>query len=489
MNSKTANGIHTCVSTGNPGLDEVLSGGFTPNRLYLIEGDPGSGKTTLGLQYLLEGVKNGETVMYVTLSETTEELAAVAASHGWSLDGIHVVELVPSERALESDAQYTMFHPSEVELNETTKAVLDKVEEHKPTRIVFDSLSEMRLLAQNQLRYRRQILALKQFFVGRNCTVVLLDDRTAEQSDIQLQSIAHGVLTLEQLSPNYGAERRRLRVMKFRGKRYRGGYHDFVIRQGGIDIFPRLIAAEHHSAFSQQLLLSGNAGLDALMGGGINPGTSTLLIGPAGAGKSSLGMQYVVAAANRGQKSCVFIFDESINTYLTRSAGLGMDLAPYIENKQVTLQQVDPAELSPGEFAGAVRAAVAKHGPRVIVIDSLNGYLNSMPEEDFLTVQMHELLTYLGQIGVNTFLVVAQAGLIGAMSAPIDVSYLADNVILFRYFESKGAIRQAISVIKKRSGNHERTIRELSMSGAGIKIGEPLLRFSGILQGTPTFDE
>ncbi len=475
------------VATGIPGLDSILGGGFTANRMYLIEGDPGSGKTTLALRFLLEGARLGEKGLYVTLSETKEELDGVAASHGWTLDGFTVCELIPSEENLLPEAQTRMFHPSEVELSETTRAVLNEVEKSKPTRVVFDSLSELRLLAQNSLRYRRQILALKQFFAGRNCTVLLLDDRTADGKDQQLHSLAHGVVTLEQLAPEYGAERRRLRVIKFRGAKFQGGYHDFVIVRGGLEVFPRLVAADHHTAFDAGKFLSGLPAFDALVGGGLDRGTSVLLMGPAGCGKSSLAVQYAVAAAARGEKAALFTFDESLLTLYARAAGLGMDLWGDVQAGRVLVRQIDPAELSPGEFAHAVRRSVENDGVKIVVIDSLNGYMNAMPEERFLTIQLHEILSYLGQRGVVTFLVVAQHGLLGAaMRSPVDASYLADTVVLLRYFETAGRLRRAISVVKKRSGMHETTLREFRLGGDGFWVGDPLDNFHGVLTGVPT---
>jgi circadian clock protein KaiC len=475
------------VATGIAGFDDILRGGLTPNRLYLVEGDPGSGKTTFAIQFLLEGARVGDRGLYVTLSETVDELRGVATSHGWSLDNLDLCELIPSEESLLPDAQTRMFHPSEVELSETTKTVLTEVERSKPARVVFDSLSEMRLLAQNPLRYRRQILALKQFFVGRQCTVLLLDDRTSDVSDLQLQSLAHGVVTLEQLAPEYGAERRRLRVIKMRGKPFRGGYHDFCIRHGGLEVYPRLVAAEHHRPFAAGQLKSGLASLDALVGGGMDRGTSTLLMGPAGSGKSTIAVQYAVAAARRGERASLFVFDESLGTLQARAAGLGIDVKAQIDAGKILVQQVDPAELSPGEFAHEVRRSVEKSGASVVVIDSLNGYLNAMPEERFLTIQLHELLTYLGQLGVVTFLVVAQHGLLGSnMQSPVDASYLADTVILLRYFETAGRLRRAISVVKKRSGRHEDTLREFRLSATGLWVGEPLENLHGVLTGTPT---
>jgi len=477
------------AATGIEGFDDVLGGGLTPHRLYLIEGVPGSGKTTLALQFLMEGVQRGEPVLYITLSETEEEIRQVAASHGWSLDGIAIRELVPSEESLRPAEQYTMFHPSEVELSETTKAILADVERVKPTRVAFDSLSELRLLAGNPLRYRRQILALKQFFTGRQCTVLLLDDMTSTQQDLQVHSIAHGAVRLEQLYPEYGAERRRLIVLKMRGMRFRGGYHDYIIKRGGIEVFPRLVAGEHRREPSLDKLPSGIAEMDALLGGGIERGTSTLIVGAAGTGKSSLAAQFVVAAAARGQTSALFIFDESLHTLLTRCAGLGVDLRSHLDAGRVTVQQVDPAELSPGEFAHAIRRAVEDQGVAIVVIDSLNGYINAMPEERFLIVQLHELLTYLGQANVAAILIGAHQGLIGGpMITPVDASYLADAVILMRYFEAKGEVRQAISIVKKRGGAHERSIREFRLEAGRISVGEPLKNFRGVLTGVPQYE-
>jgi circadian clock protein KaiC len=477
------------AATGIAGLDDILDGGFTPYRLYLLEGVPGSGKTTLALQFLLEGVRRGESVLYVTLSENEEELSEVATSHGWSLDGITVRELVPGEDTLRPDEQYTMFHPSEVELSETTRNILADVERLKPSRVVFDSLSELRLLAGNSLRYRRQILALKQFFAGRNCTVLLLDDLTSATHDLQVQSIAHGVLRLEQLFPEFGAERRRLIVQKYRGVRYRGGFHDYIIRRGGIQVFPRMAVGKRRPDALSEKLASGIAEMDNLLGGGVERGTSTLIVGGAGTGKSSLAAQFVAAAAARGQRSAMFIFDESINTLLTRARGLGIDLAAHVAESRVTVQQVDPAELSPGEFAHAIRRAVEEQDVAVVVIDSLNGYLNAMPDERFLIIQLHELLTYLGHAGVATLLIGAHQGLIGSqMVAPVDASYLADAVILMRYYETEGEVRQAISVMKKRGGAHERTIRDFRMESGRIVVGQPLREFRGILTGVPQLD-
>ncbi|NDZ14550.1 circadian clock protein KaiC [Variovorax sp. WS11] len=471
---------------GVPGLDDVLGGGLTAHRLYLLEGAPGAGKTTVAIQFLREGVVHGEPVLYVTLSETAHELQGVAESHGWDLKGIEVREMLPAQDALEPDDQYTMFHPSEIELGEKTLRILADVDKIKPTRVVFDSLSELRLLAGGSLRYRRQILALKQFFTGRQCTVLLLDDLTAADQDLQVQSIAHAVIRLEQLNPDYGASRRRLVVTKYRGKEFRGGYHDYKIARGGLHVFPRLVASEHTPPMTQTRIPSGLVALDDLLGGGIEKGTSTLFVGAPGTGKSSVAVQFAITAAKRGECAALFIFDESINTLRTRCEGLGMDLGPYIDSGHIRVRQVDPAELSPGEFVHEIREAVEQHEATMVVIDSLNGYLNAMPDERFLIVQLHELLTYLGQNGVATMLVGAQHGLIGMqMQTPVDASYLADSVVLLRYFEDGGEVRQAISVLKKRGGAHERTIRSFSLNAQGIHVGAPLRNFRGILTGVP----
>jgi circadian clock protein KaiC len=476
-------------ASGVAGLDEVLGGGFTPRRLYSVEGVPGSGKTTLAVQFLMAGVRRQEPVLYVTLSETKEELTDTATSHGWSLDGINFFELVPQEGGLDADEQYTMFHPSEVELNQTTMAILAEVDRLKPQRVVFDSLSELRLLAGNALRYRRQILAFKQYFAGRNCTVLLLDDMTGADRDLQVQSISHGVIFLEQLNPEYGADRRRLRVVKYRGRKFRGGYHDYKIERGGLVVFPRLIAAEHRTKAERTRYASGIAELDSLLGGGLESGTSTLIMGAPGTGKSSLAAKLATAAAERGQRSAIFVFDESIETLVTRAEGLGMSLGEHIASGMISVQPIDPAELSPGEFCQRIQTAVDQNQVDIVVIDSLNGYLNAMPGERFLVIQLHELFMFLGQRNVATLLIAAQQGLIGMqMHSPVDATYLADAVILLRYFEAHGEVRQAISVVKKRGGAHERTIREFRLDKGQIEIGEPLRDFRGVLTGVPVVE-
>ena len=475
-----------CMGTGIEGLDDVLGGGLTPNRLYVLEGAPGAGKTTVALQFLMEGARQGEPVLYVTLSETGGELEGVARSHGWDLTGVHIREMLPSAESLQPDEQYTMFHPSEVELSETTQRILDDVQALSPRRIVFDSLSELRLLSGGSLRYRRQILALKQFFSGRQCTVLLLDDMASTHRDQQVQSIAHAVLRLEQSHSDYGAVRRRLVVVKFRGKAFRGGYHDYRIIRGGLQVFPRLVASEHVNPMRPEKLPSGIDSLDRLMGGGLERGTSTLFVGAPGTGKSTVAVQFAIAAASRGENAAVFLFDESINTLRTRCASMGMDLERWLEQGRIHLRQVDPGEMSPGELVHLIRQAVEHQQADVVIIDSLNGYLNAMPDDRFLIVQLHELLTYLGQAGVASLLVGAQHGLIGTnMQSPVDASYLADAIVLLRYYEAEGEVRQAISVLKKRGGTHERSIRAFRMDERGLHVGEPLRNFRGILTGVP----
>jgi circadian clock protein KaiC len=476
------------ISVGVDGLDNVLEGGLPENHIYLIEGEPGTGKTTLALQFLLEGARRGESVLYVTLSETKNELINVARSHNWSLEGVTIYELIPNDESLKPESQYTIFHPSEIELNETTSAILREVERINPKRVVFDSLSEMRLLARDPLRYRRQILALKQYFSPRDCTVMLLDDKTSDINDLQVHSIVHGVLKLEHLAVEYSAERRRLRISKLRGTRFRGGYHDFNIETGGLSVFPRLVSADHGANAQKETVTTGVRELDSLLGGGLVRGTSTLIIGPAGAGKSSLTTHFVSALAGRDEKSAIFLFDEIEETFIDRAAGIGTPIDRHIADGLIKMRQIDPAALSPGEFAHLILRAVKQDDVKLVVIDSLNGYLDSMPEERFLTVQMHELLTFLNRQGIITVLVMGQHGFLGnQMKTPVDVSYLADSVLLLRYFESHGAVRRALSVVKKRTGAHESTIREMDISSEGIRVGKTLNEFQGVLTGNPVY--
>ena len=476
------------AASGIEGLDDVLSGGFTRGALFLLEGDPGTGKTTIALRFLMEGAKLRERTLYITLAETREELVNGAASHGWTLDpSVQIFELQPPENLLDAEQQQSLLYSSDLELGETIKLVFDEVERVKPDRIVIDSLSEIRLLAQSSLRYRRQVLAIKHHLARRGATVLALDDLTTDPMDKTAHSIAHGVVRLEERAPNYGIERRRMRVIKYRGQSYRGGYHDFVIRTGGIDIFPRLISGQHRVNFTTANVLSGNAELDSLLGGGLETGSSALVLGPAGTGKSLLCLQFVAAAVKRGEKAALYVFDEEPGLLFRRTKKLGIDLEALRQSGNLFIEQVDAAELSPGEFAHRVRNCVDRHAVRTVVIDSLNGYQSAMPEEQSLILHMHELLQYLNRQGATTFLTVAQHGLVGDMKAPVDVTYLADTVILLRYFEAMGRVRRAISVIKKRTGQHEDTIRELQISDRGISLGDPLDQFHGILRGVPIY--
>lgn len=473
---------------GAAGLDDILSGGLTRNRLYLAEGAPGSGKTTLALQFLLQGAKAGERGLYVTLSETEQELRETASSHGWDIpDVIEIFELVPAESLLDESQQQSLLYSSDLELGETTSRIFEAMERVNPRRVVIDSLSEIRLLAQSSLRYRRQILSLKHHFAQRNVTVLLLDDMTGEVQDKTVHSVAHGVIRLEELTPDYGADRRRIRILKYRGQSYRGGYHDFAIQTGGVQVFPRLVAAEYRAQKTPFVLSTGIAELDGLMGGGVESGSSTLVIGPAGTGKSILVLQFVAAAVKRGEHAAIFVFDEELGLLFSRSRAIGFDLEAMRDTGQLVIAQVDAAETSPGEFAHNVRKAVEKENIRTVVIDSLNGYQNAMPQEQHLILHMHELLQYLNRVGATTFLTVAQHGIVGEMRSPVDVTYLADTVVLLRYFEAFGRVHRAISILKKRTGSHENSIREFTIGSNGISVGPVLENFQGVLRGVPEY--
>ncbi|HET7626087.1 MAG TPA: ATPase domain-containing protein [Verrucomicrobiae bacterium] len=476
--------------SGVEGFDDILSGGLPRGCFYLVQGDPGSGKTTLALQFLLEGVRRGEKVFYITLSETKDELLKVARSHGWSLDSIPLLELSAIESLLRPEAQNTVFHPSEIELNKVSGLLLEEARKIQPARVVFDSLSEFRLMAETALRYRRQLLTLKREFAKFKSSVLLLDDKMDKSGtgfDPHVLSLTHGVVEMEQFTPDYGTSRRRLRVSKLRAVKYSEGYHDYTIRTGGLAIFPRVVAAEHRGSFDHGSVSSGIKELDTLLGGGLDRGTTTLILGPAGTGKSTVASQYAIKMAGQGERSMIFTFDETRNVMLNRNKGLGMDVEKHLESGAITVQQIDPAELSPGEFAVRIRRGV-EAGCKLVVIDSLNGYLNAMPGENYMNAQLHELASFLNQQGVITIFILAQHGLVAAAEAPVDLSYLSDTVINLRYFEAHGEVKQAISVVKKRSGRHEKTIRQIKLeTGKGIRVGEPLTDFQGVLTGVPVF--
>lgn len=478
----------TRASTGIDGLDVVLGGGFARNRLHLLEGNPGAGKTTIALQFLMAGAACGESGIYVSLAETEQELRDGARSHGWLLDDkITVFELVPPESVVDPEQQQSLLYSSDLELGETTKRMLETINQLKPMRVVIDSLSETRLLAQSSLRYRRQVLALKHYFAQNRSTVLMLDDLTTDSNDRAVHSIAHSVIHLDQLAPVYGGERRRLRVIKCRGQPFRSGYHDFTISHDGVQLFPRLVAAEHRTNFTGELLASGIARLDTLLGGGIAAGSSTLVLGPAGTGKSLLVLQYIAAAVARGERAALFVFDEELGLLLARAKNLGIDLAAMRDAGHVVVEQMDAAELTPGEFSHRVRARIDRDRVRMVAIDSLNGYQASMPEEQFLTLHLHELMQYLNRRGIATFLTIAQHGMMNDVKQPIDITYLSDTVIMLRYFEAFGRVRRAMSVMKKRAGGHEDTIREFTIDSNGLTVGAPLREFQGVLRGAPSY--
>jgi circadian clock protein KaiC len=472
--------------TGISGLDNVLAGGLSRGRVFLLEGSPGTGKTTVAVQFLSAGAAAGERCLYITLSETEDELRASGASHGWDLEGIDIYELVPPESLLDDEQQQSLLYSSDLELGETTKRIFEEFQRVQPQRVVLDSLSEIRLLAQSSLRYRRQILALKHYFAKQNTTVLMLDDLTSEAHDKTVHSVAHGVISLEEMAREYGSERRRMRVVKYRGRKYRGGFHDFTITTGGVRVFPRLISAEHRKPFGRDAMPSDSPELNALLGGGVERGSSVLILGPAGTGKSLLTLTFAQGASNRGERTAMFVFDEELGLLIERAKGLGIDLQKMVDDGHLILEQVDAAEMTPGEFSERVRLCVEEHQVRTVVIDSLNGYQAAMPGENALVLHMHELLQYLNRHGVTSFLTVAQHGLVGDMKAPVDVTYLADTVVLLRYFEARGRVRRAISVVKKRTSAHEDTIREYQIGSDGITLGEPLVQFQGVLRGVPT---
>ncbi|OWJ58986.1 ATPase domain-containing protein [Paraburkholderia caledonica] len=486
MSKDAATHKPTRLCSGIEGIDNILGGGLTPHRMYLVEGAPGTGKTTLALQFLLQGAEEGQAGLYITLSETRSELISVADSHGWDLSQFHILELV-SDEGLDPQFEQTVLHPAEVELGETVRNVIQQVDEIKPVRIVLDSLSELRLLSQNALRYRRQILALKRYFATRACTVLLLDDNTSDPGDVQLHSIAHGVIALDNVVHDYGGNRRRLRIAKMRGIKFREGYHDFTLDTGGIHVYPRLVAAEHHAQFDTHVVSTGTGGLDALLGGGLIPGTNALLIGPSGVGKTTTVVSCLIAALERGERCVYYVFDETLVTLIARCATVGMNLQPYVDNGLLTLRQIDPAEISPGEFASDVRTSVEKRGVKYVAIDSLNAYLQAMPGERYLLLQMHELLGYLNQQGVMTMLVLGQHGIIGEVQSDIDISYLSDVVILFRYFEHHGEVLTAVTAVKSRANAHERSIRQFRLTSHGVEVGEALRDFEGVLSGLPSY--
>lgn len=472
---------------GIQGLDDILAGGLERDRVYLLEGAPGTGKTTAAMAFLREGAARGERGLYITLSETEDELRATARSHDWTLDGVDIFELVPPESLLDEHQQQSLLYSSDLELGETTRMIFESVQAKTPRRVVIDSLSEIRLLAQSSLRYRRQVLALKHYFAKHGTTVLLLDDLTTDINDKTVHSVAHGVIQLQELAPEYGAERRRVRIIKYRGRRFRGGYHDFTIKTGGLEVYPRIVASEHRTRFDRSPVSSGVVELDELLGGGIERGSSALILGPAGTGKSLFAINFAIAAIERGERAALFIFDEELGLLFARMNKLGIDLQALQAEGRLIIEQIDAAELSPGEFAARVRRCVTEQNIQTVVIDSLNGYQAAMPQEQFLILHIHELLQFLNRQGASTFLTVAQHGLVGEMKAPVDVTYLADTVILLRYFEALGNVRRAVSVIKKRSGSHEKTIREFNISDEGLTLGEPLSGFQGVLRGVPNF--
>ncbi|HWI40684.1 MAG TPA: ATPase domain-containing protein [Verrucomicrobiae bacterium] len=476
------------MSTGIEGLDEILQGGLSPGRMYLVHGGPGTGKTTLALQFLLEGIRCGEKCLYIGIGGSGEELSAAARAHGWTIEvpSFHVHEITLMGDSLETP-KLRVFHRSDLEFGQTIHGILSAVHRISPQRVVVDSLSELRLLAEDQLRLRREIIALKQSLLSADRTILLIDYPPVTPDDVQLEALAHGTVLLERLSQDYGPTRRRLQISKFRAKAFRSGWHDFAIKTGGVEVYPMLATGHHARKYRPDMVSSGKPELDSLLGGGLNKGSSTALIGAAGIGKSTLATQFLLAAAERGENATLYSFDESTESFLERAEGMGLDVASHIEQGLLKVRQLDVAEVSPGEFVTALKSEVEERNVTIIVIDSLNGYLNAMPDEKYLVLQLHELLTYLGQRGVCTIITVAQHGLIGsAMHQQLDISYLADSVMLLRFFEFGGEVRRAVSILKKRRGHHELTIRELTFSGNGISISPPLRNMHGVLTGMPS---
>lgn len=477
------------ATTGIEGLDVVLSGGLPHHHIYLLEGQSGTGKTTLAMQFLIAGAANGERGLFVTTSETTRELQQVATSHNWSLKGIEIFELnTYQEELAATEGFYTLFYPAEVELSKSTEQILNEVERIQPTRVIIDALSGLRLLADDPLQHRRQIDELRRALIHKQCTVIMIDEVTDSESNFHPRSLAHGIIRLEQIPHIYGAERRRLRIVKLRGLHTTGGYHDFRITTGGIQVYPRLIASQHPHSSDREPVSCGLSELDTMLNGGLGRGSCMLLMGPAGTGKSTIAMQYAFAAAQRQEHHAIYLFEEHIDTYLERATSLGIDIRTPIKSGLAHVQQVDPAEMSPSEFAHNIRDQVDHYNLRLVIIDSVNGYLNAMPEQRFLNLHMQELLSYLNRKGIITLLIIAQYGMLGReVRTPIDLTSITDTVILLRYFEALGEVRQSIAVLKKRTGGHEHTIRELRIGSQGIRIGQPLKDFQGVLTGIPSY--
>lgn len=479
--------FEAALPSGVPGLDEILHGGFAVGKTFVIKGGPGSGKTTLALQFLLEGIRNEEQCLYVGVGGAGDSICAVANSHGWFLDKRYLTlhEIRISDELL-AGPKKRVFHPSEVDLADTFTRMIQAIEKIRPKRVVIDTLAELRLLTEDDLEYRRQFLALRKLLVTGEPTVLVTDYVGETSSDLHLDALAHGGIILDSLAHHLGPDRRRLRVQKYRARRFESGWHDFTIATGGMEVFPNIVASDHDREPARGIFPSGNDQLDALLGGGLNKGSSTAVIGPSGAGKSSLSTQFVIAGAERGSKGAIFVFDETETSFLERSEGLGFQLQPWIDKGLLSLRQMDVAAMSPGEFMQMLKKEVEHNNLSVIVIDSLNGYILSMPDESYLVIQLHELFSYLTKKGVTTFFTVAQHGLIGSqMERTPDVSYLADNVIMLRFFELQGQVRRALSIMKKRRGSHEATIREMRLGEHGITLTEPLSDMQGVLTGVP----